>query len=165
MAQVASRLRRRWLLIVVLAVLALIVVFGALSGFYVNILWFREVHQSGVFWTSFWTKLKLGLAFGLLFFVLLFVNLLVVRRLRPQFRVYTPEQEIVERYRAARQTGDYAGMARSLGLHAERVERPDELRAVFARAIAAVRGGQPALVDVITTETHRLSVPDPMAEH
>jgi thiamine pyrophosphate-dependent acetolactate synthase large subunit-like protein len=71
----------------------------------------------------------------------------------------------IERYRAARQTGDYAGMARSLGLHAERVERPDELRAVFGRAIAAVRGGQPALVDVITTETHRLSVPDPMAEH
>ena len=101
MAQVASRLRRRWLLIVVLAVLALIVVFGALSGFYINVLWFREVHQSGVFWTTFWTKLKLGVAFGLLFFVLLFVNLLVVRRLRPQFRVYTPEQEIVERYRAA----------------------------------------------------------------
>jgi thiamine pyrophosphate-dependent acetolactate synthase large subunit-like protein len=56
-------------------------------------------------------------------------------------------------------------MARSLGLHSERVEQPGELRAAFQRGIAAVRGGQPALVDVITAETHRLSVPDPMAEH
>ena len=101
MAQVASRLRRRWLLIAVLAVVAVLVIFGILSGFYINILWFREVHQSDVFWTIFWTKLKLGVVFGVLFFILLLANLLVVRRLRPQFRVYTPEQEIVERYRAA----------------------------------------------------------------
>ena len=101
MAQVAGRLRRRWLLVAVLAVVALLFVLGALSGLYVNILWFREVQQSGVFWTIFWTKLKLGVFFGVLFFVLLLANLIVVRRLRPQFRVYTPEQEIVERYRQA----------------------------------------------------------------
>jgi thiamine pyrophosphate-dependent acetolactate synthase large subunit-like protein len=71
----------------------------------------------------------------------------------------------LERYGAARQRGDYAGLARSLGLHAERVEEPGALRAAFERAIAAVTRGQPALVDVITAETHRLSVPDPMAEH
>src|SRR5215831_2836628 len=82
MAQVAARLRRRWLLVLVLAVLAVLVAFG-------------------VFWTIFWTKLKLGVVFGLLFFLLLLANLIVVRRLRPQFRVYTPEQEVVERYRAA----------------------------------------------------------------
>ena len=101
MAQVAARLRRRWLLILALAVLAILLVLGAASGFYVNILWFREVRQSGVFWTIFWTKLEIGVVFGLLFFVLLLANLIVVRRLRPQFRVFTPEQEIVERYRAA----------------------------------------------------------------
>jgi len=101
MAQVAARLRRRWLLVLVLAVLAVLVAFGIFSGFYINVLWFREVHQSGVFWTIFWTKLKLGVVFGLLFFLLLLANLIVVRRLRPQFRVYTPEQEVVERYRAA----------------------------------------------------------------
>jgi acetolactate synthase I/II/III large subunit len=71
----------------------------------------------------------------------------------------------IERYGAARQTGDYAGMARSLGLHAERIEDPWELRAGFERAIRAVEGGQPALVDVITAETHRLPVPDPDATH
>lgn len=71
----------------------------------------------------------------------------------------------IERYGAARQTGDYAGMARSLGLHAERIESPAELRPGFERALRAVREGQPALVDVITAETHRLSVPDPNAGH
>ena len=34
---------------------------------------------------------------------------------------------------------------------------PAELRAVFQRALAAIRDGQPALVDVITKETTRLS--------
>jgi acetolactate synthase I/II/III large subunit len=71
----------------------------------------------------------------------------------------------IERYGAARQTGDYAAMALSLGLHAERIEDPRELRPGFERAIRAVQGGQPALVDVITAETHRLPVPDPEAKH
>jgi len=71
----------------------------------------------------------------------------------------------IERYGAARQTGDYAGMARSLGLHAERIDSPDQLRPGFERALQAVRGGQPALVDVITAETHRLSLPDANATH
>jgi thiamine pyrophosphate-dependent acetolactate synthase large subunit-like protein len=71
----------------------------------------------------------------------------------------------IERFGAARQTGDYAGMARSLGLHAERIETTAELRPGLERALRAVREGQPALVDVITAETHRLSVPDANAGH
>jgi acetolactate synthase-1/2/3 large subunit len=61
------------------------------------------------------------------------------------------------KYRAIRQDGDYAGVARALGWHAERVEQPGELRAAFQRGLQAVRDGQPALVDVITKETKRLS--------
>lgn len=71
----------------------------------------------------------------------------------------------LERYGAARQTGDYAALARSLGLHAERIDDPAALGDGFRRAIDAVKAGQPALVDVITAETHRLSVPDPNAQH
>jgi uncharacterized membrane protein (UPF0182 family) len=74
---------------------------AGLSGFYVDILWFREVHQSGVFWTTFWSKVLLGLVFGVIFFALLIINLLIVRRLAPRFRVFSPEQEVIERYRAA----------------------------------------------------------------
>lgn len=63
----------------------------------------------------------------------------------------------IARYNAAEQTGDYAAMATALGCHAERVEEPSALAAAFARAITATREGQPAVVDVITAETRKLS--------
>ena len=63
----------------------------------------------------------------------------------------------IARYNAAEQTGDYAGLAAALGCHAERVEEPSALAAAFARAITATREGQPAVVDVITAETRKLS--------
>jgi thiamine pyrophosphate-dependent acetolactate synthase large subunit-like protein len=66
-----------------------------------------------------------------------------------------PESD--ELYRAIRQDGDYAGVARALGWHAERVESPKDLRAAFQRGLRAVAEGQPALVDVIAKETTRLS--------
>jgi uncharacterized membrane protein (UPF0182 family) len=93
--------RRRLLLWLALAVVALAVVFGALTGFYIDILWFREVGYSSVFWTRFWSRLGLGAVFGVMFFALLYANLLIVRRLRPRYRVFSPEEEVVERYRAA----------------------------------------------------------------
>jgi uncharacterized protein len=99
-AQAAGRTRRRWIVIAAITILALLLILGLLSSFYVDILWFREVHQSGVYWGILWTKLALGLIFGLIFFLLLAVNLFVARRLRPRFRVFSPEQEVVERYRA-----------------------------------------------------------------
>jgi uncharacterized membrane protein (UPF0182 family) len=100
-AQAVRRSRRRWILLGVGALLLILFILAGLSGFYVNILWFREVHQSGVFWTTFWSKVLLGFVFGAIFFVLLLANLLIVRRLAPRFRVFSPEQEVIERYRAA----------------------------------------------------------------
>jgi uncharacterized membrane protein (UPF0182 family) len=93
--------RRRLLLWLGLGVVAVAVVLGAVSGFYIDILWFREVGYSDVFWTRFWSRVLLAVVFGLAFFVLMYVNLLIVRRLRPRYRVYSPEEEAVERYRAA----------------------------------------------------------------
>ena len=63
----------------------------------------------------------------------------------------------LERYGAIVQGGDYAALAKSLGWWSERVEQPGQLRAVYERALAATRDGQPALVDVITKETTKLS--------
>jgi acetolactate synthase-1/2/3 large subunit len=49
---------------------------------------------------------------------------------------------------------DFASMARSMGWHAEGpIERPGEIAAALARAIAAVKQGRPALVDTITRHT------------
>ncbi len=92
--------RRRRLIIIIAAVLAaLVVAFTALSGFFVDVLWFREVGFSDVYWTVLRTRVLLGLVFGLVFFALLFANLWIVRRITPRFRPLTPEQEIIDRYR------------------------------------------------------------------
>jgi uncharacterized protein len=100
-AQAINRVRRRWLFIVGGAVVLVLILLSTLSGFYIDLLWFREVHFSGVFWSVFWSKVLLGVVFGVLFFVLLLVNLLIVRRITPKFRAFSPEQEVIERYRAA----------------------------------------------------------------
>lgn len=91
--------RRRLIIIVVVVLAALLLAFTALSGFFVDVLWFREVRLSDVFWTVLRTKVLLGVALGLTFFVLLFSNLWIVRRITPRYRALTPEQEIIERYR------------------------------------------------------------------
>lgn len=44
---------------------------------------------------------------------------------------------------------DYAGMARSLGAHGERVERPEDLAPALRRALDTA----PAVVDVVTSQT------------
>jgi len=60
--------------------------------------------------------------------------------------------DAVERYAADRLGGRYADVAKALGGHAERVERPDELRPALERCIAGVASGQAALLEVMTHE-------------
>ena len=91
--------RRRWPLILVAVIVGLAVLFTVLSGFVIDVLWFREIGQEQVFWTTLGTKALLGLAFGVLFAVLLFVNLAIARRLRPDVIPLTPDQEALERIR------------------------------------------------------------------
>ena len=95
MAQTLTRTRRRWVILVVASLVVLAILLSALSGFYVDLLWFREVHFSAVFWSVFWAKVLLGLAFGVLFFALLLSNLVMVRRLTPRFRPFSQEQEVM----------------------------------------------------------------------
>jgi hypothetical protein len=96
---VAGTGRRRLLIIVIAVIAGLVVAFTALSGFFVDVLWFREVGFSDVFWVVLRTKVVLGLLFGLAFFAMLYANLWIVRRITPRYRPLTPEQEIIERYR------------------------------------------------------------------
>ena len=49
------------------------------------------------------------------------------------------------------QFADHAAMARAFGLHAERVERAEDLPGAIQRALAVVRAGLPALLDVLVT--------------
>jgi uncharacterized membrane protein (UPF0182 family) len=92
---------RRWLIVVAAAIALFLIALTALSGFFVDLLWFREVGFSQVFWTILRTKIALGLIFGAAFFAILYANLLIVRLLTPRYRAITPEQEVIERYRLA----------------------------------------------------------------
>ena len=96
-----ARGRRRGLWILGGLILLVLLTLSILSGFYVDVLWFREVGSSSVFWSILWAKVLLGAVFGLAFFALLYVNLLIVRRLTPRYRVFSPQQEVIERYRLA----------------------------------------------------------------
>lgn len=95
----ASAPRRRLLVGVIVFLAALALAFTALSGFFIDVLWFREVEYSQVFWSILGTKFALGLVFGIAFFLLLYANLWIVRRITPRYQPLTPEQEIIERYR------------------------------------------------------------------
>ncbi len=90
---------RRWPIVAIGIFILLFIIFTVMSGFYVDLLWFREVDLQSVFWTVLRTKVLLGLVFGLLFFGLLYANMLIVRRTTPTTRILTPEQEMVERVR------------------------------------------------------------------
>lgn len=65
--------------------------------------------------------------------------------------------EAAARYGARTQHGDYAAIAAGLGCHAEKVTEAAALGPALKRAIRAVRDGRPAVVDVITAETRKLS--------
>jgi hypothetical protein len=91
--------RRRWPWVAGVLILVGFLLLTFLSTFYVDILWYREVGLSTVFWTRLWAQAGLASAFFITFFALLVVNLYVTRRLAPTIVALTPEQEIVERFR------------------------------------------------------------------
>jgi uncharacterized membrane protein (UPF0182 family) len=69
--------------VIIGALLLLLATAGALAVFYTDMLWFKDLGQSGVFWTRFWSRMSAGLAFGAVGFVLVYVNLLIARRMAP----------------------------------------------------------------------------------
>jgi len=55
-----------------------------------------------------------------------------------------------ERYNIDRAGGDYTGVAKALGFHAERIEQPNEIIPAIKRAEEVVSGGQPAFIELMT---------------
>jgi uncharacterized membrane protein (UPF0182 family) len=95
--------RGRLRAIIVSVVVVLVVAALALSRFYTDVLWFREVGLSSVLWKSLSTQALLGAAGGLALALLVYVNLVLAARIAPPYRV--PRLEVVgrpdpfERYR------------------------------------------------------------------
>ena len=49
-------------------------------------------------------------------------------------------------------TGKYADLAMALGVHAERIERPNEIAPALDRAIRCTRDGKPVLLEMMSAE-------------
>lgn len=91
--------RRRWPVLILASAVVLFLLFTVASGFLIDMLWYREIEQTSVFWTTLWTKIGLALVFGLLFAGVLYANLLIAKRIRPATRILTPEEQALERIR------------------------------------------------------------------
>ena len=56
--------------------------------------------------------------------------------------------------------GDYVAIAQALGVHAERVDTPDQIVPAIQRAVAKTQEGMPALVEFITKRLEPQPRPD-----
>lgn len=62
-----------------------------------------------------------------------------------------------EKHGIKKMTGNYADLASALGVHAERVDRPEAIAPAFQRSIQRVRDGQPVLLEMISAEESMIS--------
>ena len=91
---------RRSLIATIAGLLILLVLLGSAATFYTDLLWFEETGFKDVFYTQLWTKLFLGLVFGAIFAAVLAVNLFVVQKITSPYRLFTMQDQVLERYRA-----------------------------------------------------------------
>ncbi len=62
-----------------------------------------------------------------------------------------------ERYGFKFLGGDYSALARALGAHSERVEKPDEVIPALRRSLEVLEAGQPVVFEAITKEEGAVS--------
>jgi uncharacterized membrane protein (UPF0182 family) len=96
----ARRPPRRWTLAVLLLAFLALAAVGSVSRFYTDLLWFREVDKTGLFWGMLRTKAVLGLLAGLGTAIIVGVNLWIVERLAPRYGLTVVARPQVERARA-----------------------------------------------------------------
>jgi uncharacterized membrane protein (UPF0182 family) len=94
------RIGRRSLIITGSVIVGLLILLGGAATFYTDLLWFRETGFQSVFTKQIWTKTYLGLAFGSIFAAFMLVNLWVVQKLTSPYRLFTMQDQVLERYRA-----------------------------------------------------------------
>ena len=96
----ARRPPRRWTLAVLLLAFVLLAAVGSLSSFYTDLLWFREVDKTSVFWGQIRAKTVLGLLAGVGTALIVGVNLWLVERLAPRYGLAVVGRPQVERAQA-----------------------------------------------------------------
>lgn len=98
--ELVQALRQRWWLVLGAVLIVLIALSTRLATFYTDVLWFNSIGFVDVFWTLLSTQFGLGVLAALLLTALVAGNLLLARRLAPRYRIPSPAEENVERYRA-----------------------------------------------------------------
>src|SRR6266568_3020200 len=98
-----ARPSRRTLIIAIAGVVVFLILLGSLATVYTDLLWFKETKFQTVFYTQLWTKALLGISFGAVFAAVLLVNLWVVQKITSPYRLFTMQDQVLERYRATLQ--------------------------------------------------------------
>lgn len=64
--------------------------------------------------------------------------------------------EAAKKYSIEKLGGDYAAMALAMGGHAEKVDKPGDIKPALKRALAQNAEGRPALIEIVTREEVRI---------
>ncbi len=89
--------RRRLILGAVVVVLVVgVTLLHRVFGLYIDWLWFDEVGQLGVFWTTIWWRLAVALIVGAVFFVIVYLNVEVARGLAPDYPRVSADGDLIE---------------------------------------------------------------------
>lgn len=94
------RISRRSLIATIAGLIVFLILLGSGATFYTDLLWFQETGFEDVFTTQIWTKALLGIVFGAIFAVILLINLWVVQKITSPSRLFTMQDQVLERYRA-----------------------------------------------------------------
>ncbi|MGH9195321.1 MAG: UPF0182 family protein, partial [Acidimicrobiia bacterium] len=85
-------------LFVILVVLFFVISISTIVRLYTDLLWYREVGYSSVFWTRLGAQFLLAILFGLAFFIFCLANLAIVTRIMPSYRLGLDPEDPLERY-------------------------------------------------------------------
>src|SRR3989454_11926298 len=97
-----SRRRTRRIAFVLAAVLLFFVLsISTIVRLYTDLLWYREVHFTSVFFTMLRSESLLGIGLGAAFFLFCLANLFIVARLMPVYRLTADPNDPLNRYRTA----------------------------------------------------------------
>src|SRR5829696_57158 len=96
----ARRPPRRWTLAVLLLAFLALAAVGSVSRFYTDLLWFREIDKTSLFWGMLRTKTFIGVLAGLGTALIVGVNLWMVERLAPRYGLTVVARPQAERARA-----------------------------------------------------------------
>ncbi len=88
--------------IIAAIVIVLVIASGSIATFYTDILWFKDLGQSGVFWTRLVSEWTTGLVFGAVFFAIFLANVVIARRMAPKATLRATD-EVGFRYEMALQ--------------------------------------------------------------